>query len=184
MKKLIRVIVRGGRRAKSEKGIATMEMALVFPILLMLAVGAAEIGFAMVDWLAVSNATREGARVGSAAGDSSVADVSILAAVDEALTSLDGSTVSKVEVFKADIDGSALDAVNLLNEYVPDGSGGWLCANNCPWTPASRNVSASSLDRLAVRISFTHNWVTGLMPLGPGTWSDDTVMRLEPAVAP
>ena len=182
MKKIINVATRTRRHTKSEKGIATMEMAMIFPILLMLAVGAAEIGFAMVDWLTVSNATREGARVGSAAGNSSVADVSILAAVDEALTSLDGSTVSKVEVFKADTDGSVMDSVNLLNEYVPDGSGGWLCANNCPWTPTSRSVSVTNLDRLAVRISFDHTWVTGLMPLGPGSWSDDTVMRLEPAV--
>lgn len=167
-----------------EGGAATFEMAIAFPILLVLAVGAAELGFAIVDWLAVSNATREGARVGSSVGNHPAADTTILDSVGEALAGLENSDVLKVEIFKAAADGSVIDPTHLLNEYTPDGVGGWSCTNGCPWFPTGRSVSVTSLDRLGVRVSFQHDWVTGLLPLGAGLWSDDAVMRLEPEVNP
>ncbi len=169
-----------GRRG--ENGAATFEMALAFPILLILAVGAAELGFAIVDWLAVSNATREGARVGSTAGNNPAADATILDSVGQALAGLENSIVLKVEIFEAAADGTIVDPSNLLNEYTPDGAGGWTCSNSCPWVSTGRSVSVTSLDRLGVRVSFQHDWVTGLLPLGSGIWNDDAVMRLEPAV--
>ena len=45
-----------------------LETAIVIPMLLMLAIGLAEVGFLVIDQMAVANAAREGARVGAAAG--------------------------------------------------------------------------------------------------------------------
>ena len=44
-----------------------LETAIVIPMLLMLAIGLAEVGFLVIDQMAVANAAREGARVGAAA---------------------------------------------------------------------------------------------------------------------
>ena len=87
------------RGLRDERGASLVEMALVLPLLLVLALGAAEFGFAFVDWQAVSGATREGARVGSAAGDSPLADAAILNSVGEALSDVPHSQVLAAWIF-------------------------------------------------------------------------------------
>ena len=54
---------------KSERGTAVIEFALGFMVILLIAIGAYELGTAFVDRNAMANAAREGARAGSAAGD-------------------------------------------------------------------------------------------------------------------
>src|SRR5581483_11644424 len=55
-------------QSRREQGAALLEFALVAPILLMLIFGAIEYGMFFKDYLTVSNTTRTGARVASAAG--------------------------------------------------------------------------------------------------------------------
>ncbi|MGH8948929.1 MAG: TadE/TadG family type IV pilus assembly protein, partial [Acidimicrobiia bacterium] len=46
---------------RREKGASLVEVGLVLPILILLAIGLSEIGFLIVDYLTVTNAAREGA---------------------------------------------------------------------------------------------------------------------------
>ncbi|GBE21093.1 TadE-like protein [bacterium BMS3Bbin01] len=181
------------RFLKREAGASTIEAAFVLPILLVLALGVAEFGFAFIDWLSVSNAARTGARIGSAAGTAATADAVILGAVEEAMADTTSSTVQAVWIYKADAAGNPVDALctignetktNCPNSNVYElKTGGWLCMgiNGCPWTPALRDDRLPDLDQLGVRIVFDHSWLTNFMPLPGGPWSDDSVFQLEPA---
>ncbi|HVH26719.1 MAG TPA: TadE family protein [Vicinamibacterales bacterium] len=51
------------RRVTSQRGAALIEMALTFPLLLLVAVGIFEFGRAYQTWQVLTNAAREGARV-------------------------------------------------------------------------------------------------------------------------
>jgi Flp pilus assembly protein TadG len=51
-------------RLRSEYGAELIEMAIVMPLLLMLVAGIFDFGFAFRNWEVVTNAAREGARVG------------------------------------------------------------------------------------------------------------------------
>ena len=53
------------RRLRSERGAELIEMALVTPILLLLLGGIVDFGFMFRSWEVVTNAAREGARVGA-----------------------------------------------------------------------------------------------------------------------
>jgi hypothetical protein len=154
--------------------------------------GIAEFGLAFRDWLTVSSATRSGARVGSAAGQDPAADILVLEAVDAAMSATDLSKVQEVWIFKATDDGGVAGG-GTTNKYGRSSTScGW---SPCPdpdlggfsygggWTPASRNVTTgpgSDLDLLGVRIVFEHDWITNFFIGGTSTWTDDTVMRLEP----
>lgn len=179
-------------RDDTQRGTALLETALVLPFLLLLAIGLSEIGFLSVDQLTAANAAREGARVGAAAAKNATADTSILRSVEQAFCSLHYGTLTKVEIYKADAAGNPLNAATGLNEYTPNGSlncsnsgtTNLVCANGCPWTPASRSNTVSDTvtpDSLGVRVTYTHRWVTNILPFLPtGPWVDKATMRLEP----
>ena len=63
-----RLVRRDRSDSRSQGGVTLLETAIVIPMLLMLAIGLAEVGFLVIDHMAVANAAREGARVGAAAG--------------------------------------------------------------------------------------------------------------------
>ena len=52
------------RRGRRRAGTSTVEMAIVLPLLLMMLFGIGEFGIAFTRWQSLTNATREGARVG------------------------------------------------------------------------------------------------------------------------
>lgn len=164
-----------------------IETALVLPLLLLLGIGLAEIGFLVIDYLTTANAVRQGARVGAAAGNDPNADQLILIQVERALCALDQGTVQAVEIFEADANGDPVDPINLLNAYQPgaslDCSGAstsFTCSNTCPWRPEDRSTRIDDLDRLGVRVKFVHEWVTGFWPFPTATLDEQAVMRLEP----
>ncbi len=167
-----------------------LEFAIAAPLLVLLVVGLIEFGFGFLDSQAVAGATREGARVGSAFGTDPGADDLILAAVGDSLGDMrGGSELKQVWIFASDESGVILDEVNTTNKYIPDGAG-WQCldASSCNWDPAARNADLSSSigivnrDYLGVRVIFDHEWVTGFLPFPAPTWTDDTVMLIEPIV--
>ncbi len=178
------------RRLRSERGIALVESAFVIPIILMIAIGAAEMGFAMVSQLTASNAVREGARVGAAGRDAASAELAILRSVEQAMCSLQNGDLLAVEVFKADADGEPFNSSTHLNRYEPSGplvcdsstTTALSCVNGCPWPPSLRSDSVVALDDLGVRVTYTHNWVSSFVFRSPVTWTDSTVMRLEPDI--
>ena len=181
------------RAIKREDGTALIETSLVLPLLLILSLGIAEIGFLAIDYLTVTNAAREGARVGAAAGDyvdtatGLDADDLIIEAIEQVACNLEYGTLTEVRVFKADADGNPVDAVNLLNRYAPAGplqcasaSTALTCTNTCPWAVSTRDRKLPGLDQLGIEVRFSHDNVVGFVPLPTVNWSERAVMRLEP----
>jgi len=177
------------RKLFFERGASLVETSLVLPLLLMLALGGVEVGFLVIDYLTVSNAAREGARTGAAAGDyvqgSVDADDLILEAVEQVACNLRYSTLEKVSIYKADPDGNPIDAGGLLNEYsgTPNcstGAVGLSCSNGCGWSVPSRNRGLPEPDKIGVEVVFRHEPVINFMPLPHVTFTERAVMRLEP----
>lgn len=157
------------RRFRREDGVATVEVAFLLPILLLLSVVAVEFGFAFVDWSATSNATRTAARVVSAAGDKPGADrIVLIPAVVEAMKDAPRATIVSIEVFNA-ISGAS-------NVYT---SPGWACFP-CNFVETDRVTSLNNPDMIGVRIDFTHDWVVDFWSGTNPTWSDTQTVRLEP----
>ena len=61
-----------GRPRSREAGVELIEFALVFPLLLLVVLGVADFGFLFQRWEALTNATREGARVATLPGYATV----------------------------------------------------------------------------------------------------------------
>lgn len=177
-------------RRNRERGASLVEVGLILPLLILLAIGLSEIGFLVVDYLTVSNAAREGARTGAAAADFDQggvdADDLILEAVEEAACNLRFGTLEKVLIFKA--DGLGEPTIGSINEYSPLGAlncGSSLnalsCDNGCPWAASSRDrVPDGGIDVLGVEVTFSHSSVTGLFPFPTSSWTEAAVMQIEP----
>ncbi len=172
-------------RRRGESGASLVEVGLILPILITLAIGLSEIGFLVVDYMTVTNAAREGARTGAAAANFPTADEIILDAVEEASCNLRFGTLEKVRIFQA--DGTGQPVVGSINEYSPSGSltcdapGNSLnCDNTCPWTAAGRDREPPGLDVLGVEVTFSHTSVTGIFPFPTVDWDETAVMQIEP----
>lgn len=170
-----------------------VEVSLVVPILLTLAIGLAEIGFLVVDNLTVSNAARSGARTGAAAADDPLADTEILEVVEEDVCNLRYGDVIAVRIFEADpSDGSMPDPVssNLVNTYIPNGAlqcnavgHAFVCdpGLSCNWDSVTdRDNVPPGFDALGVQVEFSHDWVTDFLPFSNANRTETVVMQLEP----
>ncbi|HLF61687.1 MAG TPA: TadE/TadG family type IV pilus assembly protein [Acidimicrobiia bacterium] len=175
-----------------ENGASLVEVGLLLPILILLAIGLSEVTFLVVDYLTVTNAAREGARVGAAAADydagSIDADDLILNAVEEAACNLNFGTLETVTIYRADASGEIpIPPGGSVNEYSNSGSlqcgssgHGLSCTNGCPWAPSSRDRVPPDFDVLGVEIIFTHSSVTGFFPFPTVDWNEKAVMQIEP----
>ena len=172
-----------------EKGASLVEVALVLPLLLTLAIGLAEIGFLVIDYVTVTNAARSGARTGAALAKDVGTDQAILNVVEEDLCNLGFGSAVVVRIFRANTDGSMSSSQNNYSS-----SGSLNCNNStthaftcsaleggCNWPESSRNNSPpNNFDRLGVRIEFTHDWVTNFLPLPNTDFIETAIMQLEP----
>jgi hypothetical protein len=176
-------------RSLRERGASLVEVGIILPILILLAIGLSEIGFLVVDYLTVTNAAREGARTGAAAADFNLggvdADDLILESVEEAACNLRFGDLEKVVIFKADGVGDPI--TGSINEYSPTGSldcdsssNALGCDNGCPWAPPGRDRVPPTLDVLGVEVTFSHTSVTGLFPFPTVDWTETAVMQIEP----
>ncbi|MDH3730541.1 MAG: pilus assembly protein [Acidimicrobiia bacterium] len=173
---------------RKDDGAALVEFALVATVLFTLLFGIIEFGLAFRDWLSITSSTREGARVASAAGQDPLADCFILNSMTGPLLAVpieDLSNNFRVTIYKADALGNPTAEKQV---YIPDTTGGALDPLSCndswdriqnDYKPEDRGVAANDLDTIGVRIDFTHQWITGLLPGSPN-WTDDAIMRMEP----
>ncbi|MDH5294652.1 MAG: pilus assembly protein [Acidimicrobiia bacterium] len=173
-------------RDVDERGAATLEMALVAGLLLMLVLGSFEWGMALRDWMTVSSATREGARAASSAGSLPEADCRALEAVASALQEIPSEDIAEVWIYLTDPSGT----VRALQQFRPkqdtddpvalECGAAWFKVLN-GWPPAIRNDAERNRDWLGVRVVFDHTWKTNFLWFsGTVRWSEDTVMRIEP----
>ena len=171
----------------SDRGASLLEMALVLPLLVSLLIGMAEFGIGFRDWLSITTATREGVRVGAAAGNDIDADCFILEASAGALVSVPLEDVQELWIFKADNNGNPTGSKQRYRPSNPSDpvsilecNGGWVRTEN-NWPSTTRNVTTGNLDIMGIRVIFNHTWITNFGPFnGTATWTDDAIMRLEP----
>lgn len=172
-------------RSHGERGATLLEFALVLPLIVLFVVGIAEFGLAFKDFLSVSNAAREGARIASSAGNEPTADCSVLAGLSDSLTALDLQQLERVEIFRG-IPGGGQDPTK-TNVYTYVTGDPAVCANwtqSVLWDPTTRNTitgPTSPLDIIGVKLVYDHDWITNLGPFG-GTLQLEqaTITRLEP----
>jgi hypothetical protein len=180
------------RRLRPEGGAAVVETSLIIGLLVLIAMGAAEWGLGLKDWLSITAGTREGARVGAAAGDTANADCVILEATAGAVRDINGA-VLEVWIYESDTVGT----VGAKQRYRPAlptepsltcGLAQWFEIESS-WPEASRDNDGTTRDWLGVRVVFDHDWLTGFAwfsgsvcdrGLSGTCWSADTVMHVEP----
>ncbi len=196
----VRVLVR------EERGAAMVEFAFVAVLLFSILFGIVEFGLAFRDRLTVANATQASARVVATMGADEQADFAALQALAadlETLPSAGVNIINSVDIFLADGSGNPVGNCftgSLCNRYVywpgftptcdwnpcPDADAGY---NGWDWAPADRDVELPDLEVVGVELHFSHDWLTGFLPLGDvdcvaadlsDCWHDTAIMRLEP----
>ncbi|HEY7705282.1 MAG TPA: TadE/TadG family type IV pilus assembly protein [Acidimicrobiia bacterium] len=171
-----------------ERGAALVEFAMVFAFLLMMAIGAFEWGMGFRDSVSVNSAAREGARVGSSAGDNAQADCRILEAAAGALQAISGNQVAQLWIYRTDTAGTVSTARNVYRPALPtDNPASLRCGTWFPisqnWAETSRDNDGATRDWLGVQILYDHRWHTGFMWWnGTVQWAERAVMHLEPSV--
>jgi hypothetical protein len=187
----------GQGKPANERGAALLEFALVAPILILLVFGIIEYGMFFKDYLTVSNTTRAGARVGSAAGSNADADYQILQAVKTAAAALPGgaNSIEWVTIYRSATTGggptatcqTTSSAADRCNVYAPSDFNQPASRFGCGpgsldsvWCPTTRQDSqAIGPDYVGVWVKTTHNFATKLFGASR-TITDSVVMRIEP----
>jgi len=192
------------RRGRGDGGVALIEAAIMTPVLFLFLFSIFEFGFAFRDYLAVSNATRDGAREVSVAGNGSDADFRTLEAIQRASAALPAGTIERIVIFKAtgpkstvpeacktSTSASTLSA-NSCNVYTTndfslpksdfgcDATPNPLADPDRFWCPTDRVVSVGTgLDYVGVWMRVDHTYITGLFGSGI-TMEDTTILKVEP----
>ncbi|MEZ5243941.1 MAG: pilus assembly protein [Acidimicrobiales bacterium] len=117
------------RRARGERGVAMVEMAIVAPLLALVIGGMVEFGMLWRDDMTASASTRAAARVASNLGDDNLADYEALLALDAGLSGLTNLNVEGVLIYNAsasdgephpscfDASGDPVDSAGQCNYY-------------------------------------------------------------------
>ena len=181
------------RRKDGDKGAALVEFSLLFGVLMMIAIGAFEYGMVFRDWLSVSVASREGARVAASAANYGDADCVILEATSGALQSLQSGDITEVHIYRSDSNGSYPGTTSsYTRRYRPANpsdpnlvacsSSLWSWVHlGSNWEPADRNNAGPNADWIGVRVEFDHVWLTNFLWWnGTVSFTDDSIFRMEP----
>jgi TadE-like protein len=173
------------RRSRSSRGQATLEMALILPVLLLIVLGTLEFGFVMDHKLTLQYASREAARVGSALSDGGgmpgclTIDNEVIAAAARILQSSDSNIeidqVSEIRIYEADLVGSETDGREDVGGAGDDASNVWVYnPGNGPmidgvpldfapvlgsqdWDPCSeRQNTGATPDSIGVSVTYTY----------------------------
>ena len=205
-------MIPGAWKRDEQEGAAFVEMAIVLPVLVLLVFGIIEFGVAFNKRLTIGNATQSAARVATAVANNEYADITALRTLEQGLISLPNNgrdVVKSVWIYKAAANGDpVLSGCGgpCINKYTysydpdnptackwtpcpdPDPDGLDYDVAKLSWNPTIRNATVGNLDVLGVRVYFSHEWMTGAVPvldvscaLPPaGCWADTAIMRIEP----
>lgn len=177
----------------SDRGVSLTELALLMPLLLILAIGTFEYGMLFRDTLVVSTAAREAGRVAASSANYGDADCVILEAASGALQSLQTGTTAEVHIYKSDANGSIPpDNDAFMRRYRPAvpmepgliacGTSDWIqLSPGSSWDPVDRVNDAGSADWIGVRVRYIHDFQLNVLWFdGTQTLDDDAVFRIEP----
>jgi len=183
----------GLSRRDGVRGSTIVEAAIVLPVLLLVVLGTVEIGMAFKDFLTVGALSREGARIAALAGNDGEADCAILVGIGGLATTADLAKLGEITIFQASPGTGQSTGLENTAEYVggdpsdceyqtPDGSESWQISPKT-YDPFGRNttVGATDLELIGVRITVTHQWITGFPPFrGSFIIDESTITRVEP----
>lgn len=196
-------------RLAGDDGTALVESAFILPVMLTFLLGIFELGYVYKDYQAVENATQQGIRSSSIAGNVVTADYEILTSLKQGGSALSTGDVNRVVIFKAFGATSTVPAPcktsasglvgNLCNVYYPadfnrpkaefDCSTGSAYEFSSPsryWCPDSRKTAALAdlgngpPDWIGVYMSVEHRWLTRMFA-STTTIEETSITRLEPA---
>jgi hypothetical protein len=189
------------RRLRNDTGQATIEVALLLPLLLMpLLFGLVEFGFIFSSHITISAATREGARMGSNLANGGgplgcvssppnspnwqTVDQQIVASVERSLTGAGSEIflgrVSSISIFKATasggVNGTSINSwtYSLNNGPLIDGDNlDFVAPGTDNWQACSRVNTAGSGDSIGVRVVYNYQPKSPLRYFLPGvaTWT-------------
>ena len=177
-----------GARSRGERGAVAVEMAVVVPVLALLAFGVLEFGLVFDHKLQMANAVNQATRNASVLGVDDYADIQALDALSAGLGG-DVGSIDEVHIFKADADGNR----GISDRYVPD-------ASSCEWDPCPDPdegtptygdpanykpcirdiVLGGGVDTVGVEVTYRHYWITGVLGTGAQIWHETARARLEP----
>ncbi len=174
---------------RHEHGVTLVETAIVLPMLILLALGIAEIGFGLISQMTAAQAVREGARTAANGSTAASTELATIKAIEQAMCAIKTGELISVEIFKSDDEGNPISP-SLLNRYEVSGplqcsntpATALVCVNGCPWPPSARSNHLGSLDKIGVRVYYTHKWLLDAVFTDNPTWSDVSVMQIEPEV--
>lgn len=198
-------------RQRGERGATLVEAAFLLPLFFFLVFGILEFGFAFKDYLTLANATRDGARTGTTAGNQPNADYLILREIQAAASAMPDGSIERIVIFHAagpesDVpagckagtasSGSGTpDYDGACNVYTPSDfaldadefdCGGPGSAPDGDWCPLVRKVAVTGSqgppDYLGIWMEVRYDYITGLFPGGGMTFTDTTIMRIEPRI--
>lgn len=188
------------QRTKSERGAALVEAAIVTPVFFLLIFGLFEMGFLLRHSLTVDNASREGARAVSAAGDSPDTDYIMLRTVEHGLQNVGLQKLDYVTVFRASGPESDIPAAcridsqaGLCNRYTAadffveldnasgSDAGNFRCGSlDSSWCASTRDTSLTGgTDFVGVHVETTYDYITNIIPGGTQV-GETTILSLEP----
>lgn len=182
------------RRREKDNGATLIEMAVALPLIILMIVGIMEIGMAFKDFLTVSAASREGARIAALAGTDSQADCAVLIGIADLVSPGDLDRIDRIDIYKAAEGTGAQGITNQAVLNPPDDPmtcqqphtvlDGWTISP-VAYPPSGRQttVGTTNLDLVGVRVVLTRNWITGFPPFrGSFTVDESTITRVEPEV--
>ncbi len=182
------------RRARSttESGVTLVELAVVFPLLLLIALGAYEFGMLFRDSLTVATAAREAGRVAASSANYGDADCVIIEAAAGVLQAVETGATNELHIYKSDANGNIpLDNAATMRRYRPAaplepaincGSSRWVAIHlGGGWDPEDRVNNPQVADWIGVRVEYSHAWATGFLWFsGTTPLADEAVFRIEP----
>ena len=179
-----RTKLRRRKPAVSEQGQSLAEFAMLAPLFMLLVIGLIEFSFAFNASLNTNYASRAGGLIAAEAGNASAADCLILDAIDGAISSpTDRSHVAQVDVQRTNASGSSVygtssyrrtgsmtctrtDGTTVTVPYSSTASG-YPTSQRCnvlpPYGCPTLTPARTTVDTIAVQVTYTYNWHT---PLG------------------
>ena len=167
-----------------QKGATLVEAAIVLPLLIFILVSLMELGVAFKDFLTVDFIAKEGARIGSVAGNDINADCAIVTTMVANFTTGDLADLNQIRIWEVNENGNPTGNQNtwtyLTAQDPLDCVFGWSKIGN--WPSIDRGVSvAGGLDIIGITIDTQHDWITGVVPWrGTMDIVRTAIQRLEP----
>jgi len=170
-----------GKRAAS-RGQALVEFVMIFPLIMLLVLGASDVATLLDNHLDVVYTARTAARIGSILGTAPATDCAIIGAIRAAMSSVRNIQVNRIVIYQAGADGLPIGA----NRDVYQGA--TVCnadgttspaATSLGWPPGQRSTTPLFEDSIGVEIDYSYTFQLDLLGVGQFTSADRAVMPLE-----